>query len=79
MPAEDEFLLWDDSMSVVVVTETDRAMATEAMIDGHEKCPRSAHDLAGPFEDCGCHLGRIDGCKTRREAIAQAIAKARKM
>lgn len=61
---------------VLVVTDTDRDMARDAIAEGYGGCK-----YASPFfiDRCSCDGSVIDGCKSRVEAIAKAIATARKI
>lgn len=63
----------------LVVTEMDRALASEAMIDGHCNCQMTKFRMDPLVEKCDCDFGAIDGCKARLEAIAKVIAGARIM
>ncbi len=60
-------------MDLPAITDADRLAAADAIVSGWNKC--KGREL-GPGT-CKCDLGRIDGCVTRVEAIAQAIALAR--
>jgi hypothetical protein len=52
-------------------------MARDALVEAWDNCK------ARPERDekigCDCELGTIDGCKAKVEAVARAIALARKM
>lgn len=57
----------------VVVTDQDRKLARDAMVEGSQHCKQI--NVIGSL--CDCNLGVIDGCKARVEVIALAIALAR--
>lgn len=63
----------------VNVTEEDRQMARDALVQGWHNCRATATIENGKHCDCDCDLGAIDGCKARIEEIAKAIATARTM
>lgn len=58
-----------------VVTNDDRELASLAMVKGYHDCALKWQ--SGPGATCDCDGYRIDGCKARVEAIAEAISKAR--
>ncbi len=68
------------SSEPIVPTDFERAMAREAMVEGFNACTRYKRFMGGDAgPDCDCEPGTIDGCKIRVEAIAKAIAAARRM
>lgn len=77
MSIGDSHLYPADHDNSVVVTETDREMAREALAigwDNCKSCPERDDKIA-----CDCDLGAVDGCVAKVEAIAEAIARARKI
>lgn len=62
----------------LVVTDTDRELAREAMVEGWNNCKQTNNFQRGA-PPCDCSLGAIDGCKARVEAVARVIAAARRM
>ena len=69
----------------IVVTESDRDLARDAIFNGFANC-KMAVKGAGPLKDindivylCDCDHGAVAGCKARVEATALAIASARKI
>lgn len=62
--------------SELIVTDFEREMARDALVKGYHDC--GSRWNRGP-RACDCDDSRIDGCKARVEAIAKAIAAARKM
>lgn len=62
----------------LIITETDRQMARDAMCEGWNNC-KITNYIGQIGKPCDCDPGAIDGCKARREAIAKAIATARKI
>lgn len=61
----------------VVITDTDRKMARDAMVEGWHAC--KVTNYFGCDRPCDCDLGMIGGCKSKVESVALAIALARKM
>ncbi len=61
----------------LVVRDDDRELAREAIVKGWNSCKLTNNFNIGPQCDCDC--GAIDGCKAKVEAIAQAIAFARRL
>lgn len=66
-------------MTTIVVTDTDRQMARDAMVEGWNECKQVNYFGLNARQKCDCDLGAIDGCKARVEAVAKAIATARKL
>lgn len=66
-------------MAEFIVTDTDRQMAQDAMVAGYEACQLNPHGFGYKEKRCACDLGSIVGCRARVEAIAAAIATARKL
>lgn len=70
---------WKD-ITAMLVTESDREMAREALFEGYQKCGANvANCMELTVRQCDCDLGAIAGCKARVEALATAIATARKI
>lgn len=63
----------------ITITDTDREMAAQAIVDAWSNCKRIAYTTTGAVQDCDCDPGRIDGCKAKIEAIARWIAAARRL
>ncbi len=62
-------------IGVVEITDFDRDMAREAITDGWSMCGA----IHSSDKKCDCDLSIVCGCKAKLEAVAKAIAAARKM
>ena len=60
----------------LVVTESDRECAREAIIEGWHHC-KTTNMINHTGKPCDCDYSAIDGCKERVESVARAIAFAR--
>jgi hypothetical protein len=66
----------------IIVTDTDRQMANDALVAGARSCPRVGsilHGRSNPEPPCDCGEGILGACKSVNEAVAHAIATARKI
>lgn len=61
----------------IVVTETDRQTARDAIVEGYNAC--EARSDGERRRGCDCDLGAIAGCRSMVNRIALAIATARKI
>lgn len=62
----------------MAATEQDREKARDAIAAGFRECKQTNYFGHNARQRCDCDLGAVDGCKARIEAIAQAIAAARR-
>lgn len=67
------------SNSPIVVTDNDRQLAKDAMVEGFRECQQTNYFGMNARQKCDCDIGAIDGCKARIEAIAKSIAGVRKL